>query len=360
MLGPFSIMRSLMIVRILATFFLLTCLIANAQTPLPFDVPAVQLSLGGSVNAVIVVPDGGVILGGNFSTVNGVARSNIARLQPNGTLDPEWNPGADLGVYAFALDAAGELIAGGQFGVIGGVTRTHVAKLDPSGQGNVDPTWSPEVDSWGVDALETDNNGWVYLGGNFGSVGGLERADLARVSLNSGVVDAAWNPASTSTGTIAVYALKTDNQGSIFVGGYFTGIGGRQLQGIAKFSTSGTGAADTNWNPDVETSVHAIALDASGNLYVGGDFSLAGGLYRGGLAKLAATGTGALDTTWNPAGFGQATTYALALDGHGSIYVGGYLINSGFGRNYFANYLPPQLDRWTQPGLQIPTTTSRH
>jgi hypothetical protein len=307
---------------------------AHAQAPLPFDVPAIQLSYGGNVNAVIVAPDGGVILGGNFSTVNGIARSNIARLQPNGTLDPAWNPGADSGVYALALDTFGELIVGGEFNFIGGASRSHIAKLQSSSQGSVDPNWSPYVDSTGVFALETDSSGWVYLGGYFGSVGGPTRLGIAKVSASSGVTDPTWNPA--GSGSFAVYSLKCDNHGSIFVGGSFPNIGGKPQQNVAKLSTSGTGAADTNWNPAVDGAVNALALDASGNLYIGGSFSLVGGSYRGGLAKLSATGTGALDQTWNPAGPGEARTYSLALDGLGSIYVGGDLGTGNLGRTNIA------------------------
>ena len=63
------------------------------------------------VLAVVVQPDGKVLLGGAFSTLspNGaaaVARNRIARLNPDGTLDDAFNPNANLDVDAIAVETA--------------------------------------------------------------------------------------------------------------------------------------------------------------------------------------------------------------------------------------------------------------
>src|SRR5437867_1410324 len=48
----------------------------------------------GIVYAIGVQPDGKVIIGGGFATVNGVASSGIARLNADGSTDSSFNPGS--------------------------------------------------------------------------------------------------------------------------------------------------------------------------------------------------------------------------------------------------------------------------
>ena len=46
----------------------------------------------GTISVVVVQPDGKILIGGGFSTVLGVPRNRIARLNPDGTLDTAFNP----------------------------------------------------------------------------------------------------------------------------------------------------------------------------------------------------------------------------------------------------------------------------
>src|SRR5438552_1696577 len=84
----------------------------------------------GLVRVVVVQPDGKILIGGDFTTVLGVARSRIARLNPDGTLDTAFNPNANGHVYSIVVQADGKILAGGPFTSIGGQTRFHIARLD--------------------------------------------------------------------------------------------------------------------------------------------------------------------------------------------------------------------------------------
>src|SRR2546429_9734266 len=71
----------------------------------------------GLVRVVVVQPDGKILIGGDFTTLspNGgaaVTRNQIARLNPNGTLDTAFNPNANGPVYSIALQADGKTLAG--------------------------------------------------------------------------------------------------------------------------------------------------------------------------------------------------------------------------------------------------------
>ena len=85
----------------------------------------------GIIRAVVVQPDGKILIGGDFTTLspNGgaaVTRNRIARLNPDGTLDTAFNPNANGEVDAIAVQADGKVLAGGVFfgaNSIGGQTQ---------------------------------------------------------------------------------------------------------------------------------------------------------------------------------------------------------------------------------------------
>src|SRR5215813_4661280 len=53
---------------------------------------APQLIRGGEVTQVILQSDGKILLVGRFTTINGILRPYLARLNPNGSLDPSFTP----------------------------------------------------------------------------------------------------------------------------------------------------------------------------------------------------------------------------------------------------------------------------
>ena len=68
-----------------------------------------------TVFATAVQPDGKILIGGSFTSVLGVARNNIARLNTDGTLDTAFNPNANGAVYSIAVQADGKILVGGSF-----------------------------------------------------------------------------------------------------------------------------------------------------------------------------------------------------------------------------------------------------
>src|SRR5438046_2985975 len=91
----------------------------------------------GTVVAVVVQPDGKILIGGDFTTLspNGgaaVTRNYIARLNPDGTLDTAFDPSANSSVSSIAVQADGTIVGGGKFSGHGGQTRNRIARLDPT------------------------------------------------------------------------------------------------------------------------------------------------------------------------------------------------------------------------------------
>ena len=288
--------------------------------------PSVQL--GGTIKALARDSVGRTVIGGSFSFMgDGVTvRNNIARLNSDTTLDTTWNPQANYEVDALVVDPNDNVYAGGKFTAIGGQWRGHLARLAASG-GTADASWNPNPDGQ-VAVLALDNaNGNLFVGGIYAHIGGQERPSLAKVAVSgTGNADATWSPNPPPTNYIQITALALDGSGNLYVGENFVGFGGVGYNSLAKLSTSGAGEADPVWNPNPSSNdlqISALTLDGTGNLYVGGYFTNIGGQARKNLARLSTTGTGAADATWNPNAIGPI--YAIALDGSGHVYVGGNL-----------------------------------
>lgn len=318
-------------VRIMARFvlgFFSLATVLHAQTPPPLGTPRLELSMNGVVFAIAQLPDGSYLIGGNFESIDGQPRSNLAKLRPDGTLDTSWILNVDgsfSAVYAIAVDSNGEAYIGGNFASVGGVARTHVARLVSGDVAGVDPDWGPLIDSFGVSALALDESS-VYIGGQFNALGGEHRRGLGKVpkdGIGPGAVDHDWFPMEGVSGAAEFRALLYDGAGSLFVGGAFNRIGGLERRDLAKLSTSGQGAANPEWNPQVDRSVNALAFGPGNSLYIGGDFQIVDDEYRGGVARIASGGIGEVDLNWQ--GFGQQSirANALGVDSLGRVYLGG-------------------------------------
>ncbi len=228
-----------------------------------------------------VQPDGKTVVGGGFSSVLGTARSRIARLNANNTLDFGFDPGANNIVRALAVQPDGKLIVGGDYTQIAGASRSFLARLNVDG--SLDGAFDPGV-TGAVWCVIPQADGRILIAGGFTSVGGTARNRMARLNAD-GTLDAGFDPNPNSD----VYVIRSMPDGKIYAGGYFSTIGGLSRIYLARLNADGTG--DTSFNANVNSYVIDIAPLADGKVMIGGYFSSAGGASRARLARLNANGT---------------------------------------------------------------------
>lgn len=125
--------------------------------------------------------------------------------------------------------------------------------------------------------------------------------------------------------------------GVAYVGGDFRYVGPDSGGGVGLDLTTGNPVANL---PRVEGAVYAVAADGGGGRYIGGLFSMVGGVQRKNLAHILADGS--VDTQWHPdaGGFGVngelEGVHALAVSDN-LVYVGGLFTSiSGAARNNLA------------------------
>jgi len=77
--------------------------------------------------------DNKILVGGQFSSLGGEVRARIGRLNADGTLDADFNPGANGTVYALVVQADGKIVVGGSFTTLGGETHNFIGRLNADG-----------------------------------------------------------------------------------------------------------------------------------------------------------------------------------------------------------------------------------
>jgi uncharacterized delta-60 repeat protein len=271
-----------------------------------------------------VQQDRNILVGGEFTTLAGETRSYLGRLYPDGSLDDHLNPGADDSglVLAIAMQPDGKILVGGMFSTLGGFSCKGIARLMPDG--SIDPgfTCSTGINSQRVDALAVLPDGKILVGGYFDFIDGLGTSHYGLVRLfPDGTVDTTFDP-QTQWGDW-IYAISVLPDGKIMVAGIFSSIGGQACGNVARLYSDGT--ADPTFSADVGSAILAMVVQPDGKVVVAGEIS-PGGAVSGILIRLNSDGS--QDTSFADSS-PDLTVLSLALQNNGQILVGGMFYQLG-------------------------------
>ncbi|NIK61791.1 WD40 repeat domain-containing protein [Kribbella shirazensis] len=250
-----------------------------------------------SVNAVAVA--GNLVFAGGLFTrvrppgkargVGDAARKYFAVFDRTTGVPTRFAPKVNGPVWSVATSPDGKrVVIGGDFTAVDGVARSRVAMFDVA-TGKLVAGWDPAV-SYRVAALKITGS-TVYVGGSFGTVDRVVRNRIAAVSLSTGAL-LPWDPDADDD----VHAIELSADGTrVFVGGGFTSIGGRSSHALAMLSPS-TGAAYAMpaaaaippLSPGCDSRVKDI--EVQGNKVFAGNAGAGMGCYDGVLAADAKTG----------------------------------------------------------------------
>ncbi len=246
----------------------------------------------GSNNAyaegIALQPDGKALIAGSFTTVNGVSRNRIARLNADGSLDTTFQngmTGANAQVYAVALQTDGKVLIGGSFTMVNGVGRSRIARLN--GDGSLDTTFLDAltgVNNWIV-SLDQQPDGKALIAGSFTTVNGVSRNRIARLNAD-GSLDTTFQDGMTGANG-SVHAVRVQPDGKILIGGEFTTLNGIARNRIARLNADGS--VDTTFGgPTTGTNnmVFAIGLVPDGRVLIAGAFTTVNGVPRSFVARL--------------------------------------------------------------------------
>jgi uncharacterized delta-60 repeat protein len=336
---------------------------APGDVDLSFDAGS---GVNGTVTVVVVQPDGKVIIGGDFTTVKGLTRAGLARLNADGSGDSSFNPPAGGLITAVALQADGKVLAGNY----ATITRFN-------SNGSLDASFNTSVND--VLSIAVQPDGKILIGGKFYTVNGTPRTQIARLNPN-GSLDSSFNPGTaTLVGNVISIGLQPD--GKVMVGGggkvvrlnangtldasftaTFSGPifsvmlqgDGKVLVGVVGHSFTRlnvNGTSDTNFNPGPITyGVAAIALQPDGKVVITRKFIGDFGATTNDVVRL--NSNGGLDNSFTPAIFETFAVNSIAVQSNGRILVGGSFerINGTNCNNLVRLYPSGGLDGSFDPG----------
>lgn len=236
-----------------------------------------------SVNSVTFQTNGAMLVAGNFLSVNGTNSTNFARLNSDGSLDSGFAAAVSdtTGkIECTALQTDGRVIIGGEFNSVDGIACTNLVRLN--GDGTVDTNFNLTLGlGRDVASVTLQPDGKIVVGGGLvDSFAGTYHFALGRLDTN-GDFDASFNPGSGPDGSVNCIAVQPD--GRIVIGGTFGSVNGVSRPRIARlnsdggldgtFSPSG-GLSGVSFNPNAS----AVALQTDGKIVVGGNFVTVNGI----------------------------------------------------------------------------------
>ena len=331
--------------------------VADGSRPLSYQWQANGTNLTAATAAALNLTNVSFADAGEYAAIVsnafGVVTSAVARLivvppEPPGSLDSTFDPGqgADGVVRAVAKQTDGKIIVGGWFNIIVGGSRPHLARLNSDG--SLDANFpSGSGPDGGVMAVAVQADGRLVIAGDFFNVNGVARQRVARLN-SDGSVDPGFDPGLGPDGSVWAVAVQAD--GRVWIGGDFFTVGGVARRSLARLNANGS--LDTNAVPTgTDGFIRAVALQSDGRALIGGNFNFVSGLPRTRVARLETNG--AVDATFAPAGGPNDLVTALAVQDDGRIVIGGFFIAvSGTPRTRVARLQSDgSVDAGFNPGL---------
>ena len=133
--GDFNFSRGTAVIR-------LARLNADGTNDATFNIGG-TIGVSSLLRAIAIQPDGQILIAGQFLTARGTIVNSIARLNISGTVDTTFNTGgtvgADFNIESLFLQSDGRIVIGGAFSNVRGVSRPGVARLLPNG--SLDPSF---------------------------------------------------------------------------------------------------------------------------------------------------------------------------------------------------------------------------
>ncbi|MEZ6036081.1 MAG: hypothetical protein R3F29_01285 [Planctomycetota bacterium] len=270
-----------------------------------------------SVEVLSLLPNGDLVVGGNFLNAGGTAAHGVARW--DGASWSSFGSGWGATVGALLQLPGGDLIAGGYRDDLPNVARWDGATWTTLGSGLQQLPLAANLTPH-VRTLTRLPNGEVIAGGTFRDAGGVPVRNLATWD------GASWSATVAGTnGTLLTCANLAD--GTLVAGGEFTSIGGvaarcvAHWDGVAWTALGGGMQRASSWL--APAAVRAVAVLPSGDLVAGGDFGFADGAPAQNLARWDGV-------SWSEFGGGvDGTVRSLLVLANGDLVVGGEFAHAG-------------------------------
>ncbi|MBL8749907.1 MAG: hypothetical protein JNK78_12150 [Planctomycetes bacterium] len=239
---------------------------------------------GAAIYAMATMPNGDVVVGGRFEQFDNVAANNLALW--NGVswsaLGGGLGNGVDNVVRAMIVMPNGDLVVAGEFTTAGGAPAAHVARWNGT-------SWTPLGPGLGagpfdsVEALAVRPNGDLVAAGRFATTGDGATA-VQRIARWNGT---AWSAYGNGVSAV-VRSLAVLPDGDVVAGVDTFDAAGQPSPSPLRWNGT-TWSTDLAGIDDRFGTVSALAFAPNGELWVGGSFASLQGAVSAGLARRTTT-----------------------------------------------------------------------
>lgn len=325
------------------TILILSGTISKAQVNLLDTSFVIGTGFNDDVRTIITQVDGKILVGGKFTNYNGVQQNYISRLNTDGSLDTSFNIGTGFSyiISTIVLQSDGKILVGGTFTSYNGINRNAVVRLNTDG--SLDTSFINEVTGLlnTINSIAIQSDGKILIGGNFQMRNGTSQKRIARLN-----IDGSWDTTFVgdfSQGSISSIAIQPD--GKILAGGdliryiNLATTSSLPVSSLVRLNTDGSidpsFEIKDGFSGTIGVSFETVVIQPDGKILVGGEFYTK--LYNGAIARLNPDGS--LDIPFMMKTSGPSVFYgsggyhpiikSIALQPDGKILVGGrYLKNS--------------------------------
>jgi uncharacterized delta-60 repeat protein len=246
----------------------------NGSQDIPFR-DAINLNgPTGDIWSVDLQSDGKIIIGGDFSNLTGgYIRSGVARLNTSGTIDNTFTFSGitNSTIRKVKVQSDDKILVGGNFTTINGIAKNRITRLNADGSS--DATFLGTGANNYVLDIEIQSDNKILLSGDFTDYDGGLANRFIRLNPN-GIQEGIFNNCNAT-----VRSLTILNNGSIVLGGQFNLFPTYSAIRIAVLNSDLT-YNSTFANPSANNTVFTTSLLADGRIAVGGDFGAFRGLTR--------------------------------------------------------------------------------
>jgi uncharacterized delta-60 repeat protein len=251
-----------------------------------------SFNLGASSGYIVAIetqPDGKILVGGYFTTNDGTTVKGVTRLNPDGSADPTFNIGSGFnsGASSLCLQSNGKILVGGSFSTYNGLTCNRIARLNIDG--TLDTTFNtgtgfdqtPNIPQVSVIVQQTNEK--IIVGGQFNIFNGVPVSHFLRLNTD-GSLDTTFT---TGTGfDYNIWHVNLQDDGRIIVGGCFNKYNGHAINGIVRLNSDGSFDSDFINGTGFDGCLYDSFYNADGSLLVAGYFATYNGIQKKHLAKL--------------------------------------------------------------------------
>lgn len=292
-----------------------------------------------TVAAVKIQPDGKILIGGLFTSINGTPRSRIARLNHDGSLDATFFPVMNDTVLSLVVQQDGKILAGGAFTGINGDTGT------PPAPGIA---VSFRERTTGVATLTT-------TGGHSLSIG--SRVNIASVGTG---FDGTFTVTAVSSATRFSYASAGADvvPTAVTPNGTFSAAG-TPASRVVRFLADGTVDTAFATGTGADNLVYTVLLLSDITVVLAGDFTIVNSALRGRIARLngdpvtqiIAVAAGQFTATLRAE---QGRAYRIDFSTDLRVWTSLTTVNSGHGDLTFTDSPPPGSARRYYRAVLLP------